>query len=71
MSAIREAFASTSENIEQLNRVIRSLAGVIMPEPCGFDRVWEITNRVCERWDHEARVFPPSSQDYGQTARVA
>jgi hypothetical protein len=71
MSAIREAFASTSENIEQLNHVIRSLAGVIMPEPCGFDRVWDITNRVCDRWDHEMHVFPPTAHVYGQSARVA
>jgi len=70
MSAIREAFASTSENIEQLNRVIRSLAGVIMPEPCGFDRVWEITNRVCERWDHTG-VLTAAPQVYQQAARVA
>jgi hypothetical protein len=70
MSTIREAFASTSENVEQLNRVIRSLAGIIMPEPCGFDRVWDITNRVCERWD-QTNVFRPAAQDYGQTARVA
>ena len=71
MSTIREAFASTSENIEQLNRVIRGLAGVIMPEPCGFDRVWEITNRVCEHWDHDMDVLPTTAQVYGGTARVA
>jgi hypothetical protein len=70
MSTIREAFASTSENIEQLNRVIRSLAGVIMPEPCSYDRVWDITNRVCERWEH-ANVLPPATQVYQPAARVA
>lgn len=70
MSTIREAFVSTSTNVEQLNRVIRSLAGVILPEPCGFDRVWDITNRVCERWDHTG-VLPAAPHVYQQATRVA
>jgi hypothetical protein len=70
MSTIREAFVSASTNVEQLNRVIRSLAGVILPEPCGFDRVWDITNRVCERWEH-TKILPPAAQVYQQAARVA
>jgi hypothetical protein len=70
MSTIREAFVSASTNVEQLNRVIRSLAGIILPEPCGFDRVWDITNRVCERWEH-TNILPPAAQVYQQAARVA
>jgi hypothetical protein len=70
MATIREAFASTSENVEQLNRVIRSLAGVIIPESCGFGCLWEITNRVCERWDHTS-ILPAAPHVYRQAARVA
>jgi hypothetical protein len=70
MSTIREVFAPSTEDIDQLNRVIRSLAGVILSEPRGFDRVWEITNRVCERWEHTT-VIPPAAQVYPQAVRVA
>jgi hypothetical protein len=70
MPTIREAFAPASEDLEQLNRVIRSLAGIILPQPHGFDHVWEITNRVCERWEH-ANVLPPVAQVYPQGVRVA
>jgi hypothetical protein len=70
MSTIREAFAPTSENVDQLNRLLRNLSGIILPDTRGFDRVWDITNRVCERWEH-GNVLPRAAHAYPHAARVA
>jgi len=37
------------QGVEQCESFIRDLAAVILPQPPGFENVWDLTNRVYDR----------------------